>query len=183
MDMPGLLDRLKIEAPGQLEYFEQYAELAEAEDDISIDILAEFFMDADSVALRELTEAYFEEILSGAPESETEFYLLLMNIGRILSELASGAGGTDEAHGAYEADYIDEESARRAYVEEFYRFRSWYTTEQNVPRGEERVSVLEALAIIRAAKLIGGADGDAVAGEFDFTESLNYELDEYIINL
>jgi hypothetical protein len=165
MDLAELLDMLDIEDAGSLEYFEQYAELAETDTDIPEETLAEFFDGADADVLRELTDAYFEEILSGVPDDRTEFYLLITNIGRVLSGLVGEAsGGSDDG--------------RRPYADEFYRFKCWYTTEACVVRGGERLTVLDALATIRAEKLTGGADD-----EFDFSEALDYEMDEYAVSL
>ncbi|MDR2610520.1 MAG: hypothetical protein LBC58_03590 [Clostridiales Family XIII bacterium] len=184
MDLSELLTRLDIETPDRLEYFEQYAELAETEDDIPADVLAEFFADVNADTLRELTDAYFEEILSGVPDSRTEFYLLLSNIGRSLTGLAgSSDAGDGDLAGSGGAGGLYGDDARRSYAEEFFRFRHWYTMEPNVSHGAARLSVLEALATMRAGILTGHADPDEAGEKFDFSDALAYEVDEYAISL
>jgi hypothetical protein len=171
MNLQELLERLDIETPDRLEYFEQYAELAETNDYIPVDTLIEFFEDADADILRELTEAYFEEILSGVPDSGTELYLLITSIGRALSGLAGDAYDSEDADGQH------------SYAEEFFRFRRWYVEEPNVRCGAGRLSVLEALATIRAGKLTGHGDEGGAEEEFDFSDTLDYEIDEYAVSL
>jgi hypothetical protein len=172
MDFDSLLHNLDIESPEQLEYFEQFAELAETDDDIPEDVLMKFFRDADASVLRELTEAYFEEIITGVPGDDADFYLLLTQIRQVFSGLADAIGGYDE---------------RRAYSEEFYRFRQWYTNTDSVvyipPDGspERRFTVLEALAQSRVDALTGANNDEA--SPFDFTDALDYEIDEYIVSL
>jgi hypothetical protein len=172
MDLNSLLRKLDIESPEQLEYFEQFAELAEIEGDIPEDVLMEFFRDADADALRELSDAYFEEIITGVPDDAADFYLLLTQIGRAFAGLADAIGGYDE---------------RRAYAEEFSRFRHWYTNTDSVVyitpdgSGEQRFTVLEALAQSRADTLTGANNDEA--SPFDFAGALNYEIDEYAVSL
>jgi hypothetical protein len=170
MDMKSLLSNLDIERPEEFEYFEQYAELAETDDDVPEDVLIDFFLDVDAGALRELTEAYFEEILVGVPDDDTDVYLLLTQIGKAFSGLADSIGGGDE---------------RRAYAEEFYRFKNWYTGTDSViylpadGSGERRITVLEALALSRADAITGHAAHQK--SPFDFSDALDYEIDEYIV--
>jgi hypothetical protein len=171
MDLKELLHLLDIEDPAEFEYFEQYAELAETEDDIPEDVLIEFFRDAGAGALRELTEAYFEDMLTGVPDDQTELFLLLTAIGTSFSGLADRAA--------------DDES-RRAYAEEFYRFRKWYTSDETVTsaaRGKTNaaaLTVLEALALTRAENI--GKSSDAAGAVYDFSDALGYEINEYMVS-
>jgi hypothetical protein len=172
MDLKELLHLLDIEDSAEFEYFEQYAELAETEDDIPEDVLVEFFRDVNAIALRELTEAYFEDMLTGVPDDQTELFLLLTAISTSFSGLADRV-----------ADY----GSRRAYAEEFYRFRTWYARDENVtfakPGGQDAaaMTVLDALALARAENI--GKKTDTPDAVYDFSDALGYEISEYVVSV
>ena len=167
MEPDELLALLDIESPSEIKYFEQFADLIEEEQYIPLDTLIFFFESADSDTVAELIDGYFEETLNSVPDNENELYTLLTNICTTLKALAVSG----------------EVDAARVFSEEFYKFRSWYMFENRVlciepGEGVEReVSPFEALTNYRAGCL---TDEEF---ELDFSESLDYPLDEYIVSL
>ncbi|MDR1816158.1 MAG: hypothetical protein LBR00_05775 [Clostridiales Family XIII bacterium] len=170
MDFEELLQLLEIDAPSEFVYFEQFAELVEHEEDISADAIAQLAADTDSDSLSELVDAYFEDMLNFVPDEETEVYTLIQTIGTTLAGLA-GSGGDG-----------DDESAH-LFAEELVKFRNWYLFEGRVrctdrAEGEEtEMSVYEALTNVRLQNLDGGDF------TYDFTDALDYTLDEYVMSL
>lgn len=167
MDFDELLALLDIETPSGLVYFEQFAELMETPQDIPFETLAALVEEMEPEILSELVEGYFEDILKFLPDGEDELYTLLLNISTTLKTLASG----------------NEEDGGPAFTEELYKFRTWYLFDSRVlctdqAAGTEReVALMEALTEYRAQNF---TDDDLA---FDFSEALDYPLDEYIVSL
>ncbi len=168
MDLQELMELLEIEAPEEFEYFEHLAALLESTEEISPEAFHQVLAKANPANLGEILENYFDEIIEGAPDSSNDFYLLLTNMGRTLTGLAKTMQDADD---------------RRTFAEELARFREWYSLEEKVvctkitDRSQEIVSPAVALATARMEKL-GGDEYD-----YDFSEVLDYEIDEYILPL
>jgi hypothetical protein len=168
MDFEELMRRLEMDGAAEFVYFEQFAELMECPDDISADAVQALVAAAEPDTLGELTESYFEDVLQFVPDDATDLFTLLQTIETTLASLGQAAG--------------DEESSRLC-AEELCKFRNWYLFEGRVRRedlaegGESELSVMEALADCRLQNLDGG---DYV---YDFSEALDYPIDEYIISL
>lgn len=165
MNIDMLMDILEIDKPEDFSFFEHFAELMENEADISYDGFASLIMQLDSKTLTELTEGYFEEILKTVPDDQIDFYTLFSTIGKTLAGLAAN---------------VENEEYKRVYPEELYRFRLWYLFE-SVVHAENRkvltvsdVPVFDALILSRLAEL---GEGDYL---FDFSDAMDYPLDEYI---
>ena len=167
MELDELLALLDIESSSEMKYFEQFADLIEEEQYIPLDTLIAFFELVDSDTLVDLIDGYFEETLNSVPDNENDFFTLLTNICTTLKTLAVSG----------------EDDAVRVFSEEFYKFRSWYLFENRVLctesiDGEEReVSPFTALTNYRAGCL---TDEEYL---LDFTEALDYPLDEYVVSL
>jgi hypothetical protein len=171
MEYEEILSLLDIGSGKDLAYFEQYAELVECEDYISPEALSQIFEEADGDALAELTDGYFEELLAGVPDEETELYTLIQTIGRALSGMALMSDPDEDV-----ADYADE----------FLRFRTWFTFESEVrchkidddnDDSEVIVPLMQALAMYRSQHL---SDEEY---EYDFSDVLDYPIDEYVVLL
>ncbi|MDR1953476.1 MAG: hypothetical protein LBQ21_03230 [Clostridiales Family XIII bacterium] len=166
MELEELLAILEIDAPQELSYFEQYAELVENETEIPLDVFSQLFEEADKDVLAELTEGYFEDILRYIPEDAMDFYTLLSSIGQALLGLAST---------------MDTEGNRQLFSEEFYKFRNWYSFDSEVEctklsdDSETIVPIAQALALYRAEHL---SDDEY---RYDFSGVLDYPIDEYIV--
>jgi len=167
MNLEELLAILDIDSPSELVYFEQFADLMEQPHDIPYETLATLIEGMDSEALSEMIEGYFDDIMKFVPDGEGELYTLLQNISTTLVSLA-GSTEDDSAH---------------VFAEELYKFRSWYMFESSVltkdlAEGIEReIPLMEALTAYRVQNF---TDDDYL---FDFTDALDYHLDEYIVSL
>jgi hypothetical protein len=162
---------LDIDSGKDLAYFEQYAELVECEDYIAPEALSQVFEEVESDALAELTDGYFDELLESVPDEETELYTLLQTIGRALSGLTL---------------MPEHDEATAGYADEFLKFRTWYASESEVRcekidpdnmTEETVVTLMHALALHRAQHL---SDDEYV---FDFSDALDYPIDEYAVML
>jgi hypothetical protein len=167
MDIEELLEKIDIEAPSGLVYFEQFADLMEEQADIPLETLFALAEGMDPAVLAELTGGYFEDILQSVPDDEDELYSLLYSVGTTLETLA-GSG---------------EEETIRLFTEEFYRFRSWYMFEPTVmctdpaESSEQEMTLYEALTSHRAKNF---TNEDFI---YDFSNALSFQLDEYIISI
>jgi len=167
MEYDELLNLLDIDSAAELVYFEQFAELMEHGNDIPYDTLVSLVEGMDSEALPELVEGYFEDVMKFVPDGESDLYTLLQNIATTLSTL-SAAGEEDSAH---------------VFAEELYKFRSWYLFDSTVlikdlaDDSEREIPLMEALTSYRAQNF---TDEDY---HFDFSDALDYSLDEYIVSL
>lgn len=168
MELQELLDILEIDDPNDFEYFEDFAEIAECDEEIPADTLNEFFSQADNETVAELIVNYFDDMLEAVPDRESDIYMLLDNIKRELSGLARNA--------------VDEDSMKQ-FTDEFYRFRQWYTAESEVDCTDRETgdivsgTVLDAITLARLEN-VGQGEYD-----YDFSGCMDYELDEYIMDL
>jgi len=167
MDIDELLSLLDIDAPAELVYFEQFAELMEIPQDIPFDTLLTLIEGMDPDGLSELVEGYFEDIQKFVPDGEDDLYTLIHNIATTLTTLADGS----------------EDDSARVFTEELYKFRSWYLFDSVVyvkdlaEDTEREVPLMEALTSCRVQNF---TDDDYA---FDFSGALDYRLDEYIVSL
>jgi len=169
MKLNDLMELIEIDSPEDFSFFEQFAALMEIDVRIPFDVLYLLFSNVDPHNLAELTESYFQEILDKTPDDEVEFHSLMSAIGQNLAGLASIINRSAERS-----------DGLRDYTEEFFRFRNWYlydsdvVCEQILSGNETHTTVFEALVLCRLEEL----------GEeryvYDFSESLDYPLNEYI---
>ena len=119
----------------------------------------------------ELLEDYFEDILEGLPEDAGEIYSLLHQIKMSLIGLAQNRG-----------QGIDAESDLRRLVDEFCRFRQWYSEESDVEltpddgSGVLHQCLRDAITTSRMQRL----GGDSY--RYSFEGALDYELDSYTMS-
>ena len=156
MERDELFDILEIDSPDQLEYFEQFAELLENEGEISFDDMYEVLSGAEAENIGEFSENYFEELMNALPDGEQAAFAKLDAIQQRLMLLAAE----------------DDDSARRLFVQEFYKFRDWYHTPGSVIVDGLSMTPMEALFECRADKLTGSEHN------YDFSGFDSYELDE-----
>lgn len=166
MELDELMALLELDDPSEFEYFENFAEIAETDEEIPEETLFQLFSQVDPQTVSELITNYFEEILRAMPDDGTDAYLLLDNISRSLSGLLVS----------------EEERAKVYFSEELARFHRWYTKDSEVSctsqeTGHEKLLPLrDALTLARLEKLDGEPHG------YDFTGCLDYEIDEFIMN-
>ncbi|MDR0885752.1 MAG: hypothetical protein LBN22_05270 [Clostridiales Family XIII bacterium] len=166
MKYEELLELLDIEDASEFTYFENFADLVETEEEIFEEELETLLEEVDSTAFSELVHNYFEDLLNIVPDDHTEFYTLLSNIGTALAGIAVT---------------MQEEETTDSWAEEFLKFKSWYLNDSEVyvtnsaDGTEETVTISEALIRSRLEHL----SDDKY--EYDFSEALDYELDEYVM--
>lgn len=167
MDLNELMEMLEIEEPSEFEYFENFADLVESDEIIPEETLYQLFSQTDPKTVSELINNYFEDILEAMPESSADMFTLLENIKRSLIGLLKTS---------------DEDSLLRHFVEELFRFKTWFSVESEVgckslADEEEKILPLrDALILSRLEKM------EEDEYQYDFEECLKYEIDEYIMS-
>ena len=167
MDLNELFEIVDIESTEDFKYFDNFAALMESDDYIPTEVMYELFAEVDTDVLSELTDNYFEDIMEGVPEEEAELFTLLDNIKRVLKGYAENT---------------DDERSIVLFTDEVSRFRNWYNFDTDVEcqsrkDGSTRtVPVREALVLYRIEKL------RADEYMYDFSECLDYPLDEYVVS-
>lgn len=168
MELEELLEILEIDTVSDFSFFEHYAELVENENDISLDVITQLFEDVDQDVLTELTEGYFEDILKFIPDDAVDFFTILSTIGQTLTSIASNS---------------DLDNNHELYAEEFFKFRNWYSFDSEVhcvlvsDNSEIECTISQALTLYRAENL------NEEEYYYDFSDVLDYPLDEYIVNI
>lgn len=171
MDYYELLEYLDLESAEDFQYFEAMADLVESDEYIEQEAVYALFEGADETMIAELLEDYFEDILDALPEDAGEIYGLLHQIKLSLIGLAQNRD-----------DGMDAESDLRRLVDEFCRFRQWYSESSEVElTAEDGGAVLhqclrDAITTARMQRL----GGDAY--RYSFEEALGYELDSYTMS-
>lgn len=168
MDFDELLELLEIDSPDEFGYFEHFAALIECDEEIPYDLFYKILADVESDTLAELTGNYFEDVMQGMPEDAIDIYTLFGTLRQALTGLARNS-------------YTREE--RIAYTDELYKFRSWYIFDSTVHLKRTRDSlkrnatVSEALSLYRLEKL------NEDQYQYDFSDCMDYEIDEYSISI
>lgn len=167
MDLNELFEIVDIESTEDFKYFDNFAALMESDEYIPGEVMYELFAEVDTGVLSELTDNYFEDIMEGVPEEEAELFTLLDNIKRVLKGYAENT---------------DDERSMVLFTDEVSRFRNWYNFDTDVEcqsrkDGSTRtVPVREALVLYRIEKL------RADEYMYDFSQCLDYPLDEYVVS-
>lgn len=168
MDRDELFAFLDIESGEDFQYFENFADLVENDGVIEDDAIYELICEIDMKTFAELCESYFFETLENVPGDQIDIYNLIENIKRVLVGLS-------------EAVRKGEDNAELRLADELNKFRIWYSAESDVKctrlstREVSYVPVRDALLLSRMEKL----DGEEY--RYDFTDSMNYELEEYMM--
>jgi len=168
MDFDELLELLEIDSPDEFAYFEHFAALVECDEEIPYELFYRILADVEAEILIDMTDNYFEDILQGMPDDAIEVYTLISTIRQALLGLAKNSSSREE---------------RIAYADELYKFRNWYIFDSVVhltrlsDHMERDVTVSEALSLYRLEKL----NEDSYL--YDFTDCLDYEIDEYSISI
>jgi hypothetical protein len=173
MNKDQLFEILDIEDGKEFQYFENLADLFESSEDIGGDIIFELMKDVDLDEFAELCENYFDQLEDWIPDGETDFFMLITNIKRVMIGMAQSISANENT------DEIDDTLLQLS--DEIGKFRTWYSDSENVEcvndeTGDvQTLPVRDALALCREEKL-GGA-----TYRFDFTDALDYELSDFIM--
>ena len=157
MTLSELYEKLEIETPKELEYFEQFADLIEMPEKLEFDLFYIVLSELDAETAGELTENYFEDLINAVPDEENELVSLLDSIEQNLLSLAEG---------------IENDDNRRSFAQQLYRFRNWYTDGGGALADGIPMSILDAVFTAREGKLTGEDHS------FDFSRALDYKLDD-----
>lgn len=167
MDYDELMELLEIDSLDEFVDFEHFATLVECDEEIPYESFFKIFADVDSETLVEITDTYFEDILQGMPDDGIEVYTLMDTVRQALIGLAKNSTTRDE---------------RIPYVDELYKFRNWYIFDSIVhlrrlkDNAKRDATVSEAMSLYRLEKL------NDEQYRYDFSDSLDYEIDEYAIS-
>ena len=166
MTLEELFEAADIEDSEDFQYFDQFSAIMEADlPELDYDDFAELMLVPAAEALSEMTESFFDDLIKGVPDDNTELYSIIQTIKETLTGLAKNT----------------RHRGRGFYADELFRFRSWLREADAVVCTPEkggsaiRVSPLEALTLFREEKL---------AGEkytYDFSECMPAEPDEYTL--
>lgn len=168
MDFEELLELLEIDSSDEFGYFEHFAALVEYDDEIPYDNFYRILADVEYDTLIDLTDNYFEDILQGMPDDAIDIYTLFYTIRQALVGLARNSSTREE---------------RIAYVDELFKFRNWYIFDSTVhlirlsDNTKRDATVSEALSLYRLEKF------NEDQFRYDFSDCLDYEIDEYAISI
>ncbi|WP_027399963.1 hypothetical protein [Anaerovorax odorimutans] len=167
MEIEELLDFLEIESPTEFSFFEHFSDLIECDKIISYDAFYTALSEVDANVLVNITDNYFEDIQSGIPDDSLDLFTLLDTIKQALIGLAQNT---------------DDSESRVLYVDELFKFRNWYIFDgiahcHKLDNNEiMEITVSQALTLSRIEKL------SKEEHSFDFSDCLNYDLDEYALS-
>ncbi len=166
MTREEIMELLDIESEEDFLYFDQFAALMETEEEIDYDMFSELLMLAGPEALQDLLPSFFEDVIRGIPDDNTDLYAAVQSQKDALLSLA----GFSKSRGfGFLAD-------------ELYRFREWYLTPGTVictPEGggtEKYLSPCEAFTLFREEKLSGQKY------LYDFSGAMPPVPDDYLLD-
>lgn len=170
MNKEDFYELIDIETPEDFKFYDNIENLVEADEPWDAAILLPVIREVEEDTLEEIVKEYFQGLQDRLPEEHTELYTLIYNAGRAMRGLSSGG------------DSSREDSLRRL-AHELERFSRWFSKDSKVEMkdmdsGEIQILPLrDALGHISLEKLGMGNY------TFDFEDALDYEVDEYVMNL
>ncbi|HKK96381.1 MAG TPA: hypothetical protein VJ916_08735 [Anaerovoracaceae bacterium] len=162
MNKEKLFETLGIEGESDFEYFDNMADLLEMDEEYSEEVVYALLEDVDLPTFKALFETYFDDLINNLPEKDTELNSLIEMMKLAFMGLCNGGANAE----TYER-----------ISEEIIKFRNWYVFDENVDHEGKFLSVRDAITNCRINKLSGNEE------DFDFTEALEYDIDEYAISL
>ena len=162
--LEDILYELDIQSEEDFKYFEQFAALMEDSIEMDYDTFAEIMMIPGSEELTDMTSSFFEDLIRGIPDDNTDLYSVIQSFKDVLLNLAEHTSGR----------------GRGFYADELYRLREWYQTPdliQCTPEGggaTQTMSPCEAMMLFREEKLSGQKY------LYDFSAGMPEEPDPYL---
>lgn len=167
MVLEDLMAEIDVESADDFKYFEQFSALMENDfEQLEYDDFAELMLMPDGESLSEMTNSFFEDLVRGVPDDNTELYSVLQTIKETLVSLA------EHTH----------HRGRGFYADELFRFREWLLSPGAVTCTPESggdtlcITPLDALILFREEKLSGARYN------YDFSECMPSRPDEYTLN-
>lgn len=167
MILQNVMKELDIESEEDFRYFEQFSALMENHVDVDFDIFSELILIPDSETLTEMTFSFFEDLIQGVPDDNTELYAAIQTNKEILLSLAAHSHARSRAF----------------FADELFRFRSWYTGPKLIKctaetdGKQEFHTPCDALMLFREEKLSGKKYN------YDFSFGMPPAPDEYTLNI
>lgn len=167
MTIEEIMEMLDIESQEDFKYFEQFAALMETDVDIDYDTFAELLLMMDLETLQDVMQSFFDDMVKGVPDDNTQLYAALQTIKDTLLSLAGLGRGRNVGF----------------LSDELFHFRQWYLMADSVfcqpEEGgtEKSLSPCEALMLFREEKLSG------TKYSYDFSQGMPEEPDEYVLDL
>ena len=164
MDKTELYRKLDIDTIDEFRYYENLSDLLEEDDYIEENLIRDLVKDVDKSVLAEHMDSFYEQFLGHIPDSESDLYMLVDNIGRAMTGLISEDMDKDEIS---------------LLSEEISRFRKWYVHDLHVHDRETGLdlSVRDARYNIVAAGFLGEKT------DYDFRSALDYDIEGYDVRL
>jgi hypothetical protein len=162
MTKEELYEKLEIETPGNLIYFEQMADLIDCEESIPLDFLYEVLSALDSETAGDFIENYFEELSNALPDNENDMASLLEFIKQKLLMSTQNLEGR---------------RAETDFAEQLYNFRTWYHNPDGALLDGLPSSIFNAITEMRVQNL------GLCSHRYDLSPSLDYDLDDVSFNL
>ena len=166
MTLEEIMKILDIESGEDFLYFDQFAALMETETEIDYDTFVELLMMPEAEALSEMIGSFFEDMIKGIPDDDTDLYSAVQTQKDAILSLAGLGRGRSFGF----------------LTDELFRFRQWYLTPEAVvctpEAGGERLQLTpcEALTLFRQEKL----SGDKYF--YDFSAAIPEPPDEYLLD-
>lgn len=169
MELNELMEMIGIDSPDEFKYFENFADIVESEEEISVEVLADLFRQTDPESVAEVIGQYFDDIMNAVTHEYVSIYALLDTLRNVLASLIMN-------------DDEDEEGIER-FAEELSRFHEWYSFDSAVEVTEYGsdapaiMTVKDAITMLRIGRL------DNEDHKADFSQATDYEIDDYILDL
>ena len=164
MDKTELYYILDIENADDFKYYENVSALIEEPKYIEQNLIKDLLKDIDVSVLSESLDTYFEDLLKNLPDEETDLYITVDNIKRVLLGRI--------------ADDMDS-SEIEALAVEIGKFRKWYVLDSLVfdkTSGTE-ISVMEARYNLQASKFT------QEECNYDYRLAYNYDFEGYDVRV
>lgn len=164
MDKTILFKKLDIESFDDFKFYENLSSLLEEDDFIEENLIRDLINGVDKNILADHMDYYFENFLEHLPDDETELYIIVESIKRMMSGLISEDMTAEDIN---------------ALAEEISRFRKWYVHDLNVfdKKTGTELSLRDARYNVVAAKLLGDTF------DYDFRTALDYSVDGYDVRI
>ena len=175
MKREELLELLDIENGSEFTYYENLAELIEAEREIGVEAILSVISEVDLNTFAEIVETYFYDTMERTPNDDVDIYNIFEAVKRNLISLSSSAARSE--------DEDERQDSLVKLAEELDRFQRYYSLDKNCTvtnrHTGERVSqsLRDAIGELRLSAI------DNFELDFDLEDAKDYPIEEYIIEV
>lgn len=169
MTKEELFELVDIETGEDFTYFENFANLMEADEYITEEDIGMLIKELDCVTFSELAESYFYDVMEHLPDNAIDIYSTMEAVKRNIVSISTAiAKGEEQSH---------------KLCRELYNFRNWYIDPQScfatdlTSGNEDVMSIRDAIYENKLARIT------KTDWNFDFSECNQLEISEYIINI